>query len=136
MGMVLITHDLGVVASVADEVTVMYAGHAVEQADVTSLFTRPGHPYTRALLRSVPRLDGAGAGDRRRGGRLAVIPGRPPRLGAVLSGCPFRPRCDMAIERCGEDPPLVGWGGHLSRCWRAGELLGEATVNDEAGHDG
>jgi oligopeptide/dipeptide ABC transporter ATP-binding protein len=132
MGLLLITHDLGVVASVADDVTVMYAGHAVEQADVTSLFTRPGHPYTRALLRSVPRLDDAGVGDRRSGGRLAVIPGRPPRLGAVPSGCPFRPRCDMAVDRCVEDPPLVERDGHLSRCWRADELLGDAATTASA----
>ena len=98
MGLVLITHDLGVVATVADDVTVMYAGHAVEQATVQEIFAAPAHPYTRALLRAMPRLERAtDVSNRAKGGRLDVIPGRPPRPGEVAVGCPFHPRCDAAL---------------------------------------
>jgi oligopeptide transport system ATP-binding protein len=126
MGLVLITHDLGVVASVADDVTVMYAGHAVEQATVQEIFAAPAHPYTRALLRSVPRLAADGPpSDKTRGGRLAVIPGRPPRPGEVPVGCPFHPRCDFALDMCRTTtPPLVELpGGRTSRCHVATEVL-------------
>jgi oligopeptide transport system ATP-binding protein len=126
MGLVLITHDLGVVASVADDVTVMYAGHAVEQATVQEIFAAPAHPYTRALLRSVPRLAADGPpSDKTRGGRLAVIPGRPPRPGEVPVGCPFHPRCDFALDMCRTTtPPLVELpGGRSSRCHVATEVL-------------
>ncbi|MFC8598287.1 ABC transporter ATP-binding protein [Isoptericola sp. NPDC057191] len=124
MGLVLITHDLGVVAGVADDVTVMYAGRAVEHAPVRDLYAAPGHPYTRALLRSVPRLDGGG--DRAVGGRLPVVPGRPPAPGRVPEGCPFHPRCDMARDVCRTDvPPLeVVAPGRSSACHFATELLG------------
>ena len=126
MGLVLITHDLAVVASVADDVTVMYAGHAVEQATVEEIFAAPAHPYTRALLRAVPRLaaDGSTA-DKDHGGRLAVIPGRPPRPGEVLVGCPFHPRCDAALDVCRTTaPPLVELrGARTSRCHVATEIL-------------
>ncbi len=88
MGLVLITHDLGVVASVADDVTVMYAGHAVEQATVEEIFAAPAHPYTRALLRSMPRLADDSTADKVEGGRLDVIPGRPPRPGEILERLP------------------------------------------------
>ncbi|MCA5892914.1 ABC transporter ATP-binding protein [Isoptericola sp. NEAU-Y5] len=113
MALVLITHDMGVVAGVADDVTVMYAGRAVEQAPVREIFAAPAHPYTRALLRSVPSLAtrgaAAGAGARAdakaAGGRLDVIPGRPPSPGQVPSGCPFHPRCEVAQDVCRTDPP-------------------------------
>jgi oligopeptide transport system ATP-binding protein len=100
MGMVLITHDLGVVAEVADRIAVMYAGRIVEQADAVTLYGRPAHPYTRGLMASVPRLDGGG-------GPLTPIPGLPPSLGAIPPGCPFHPRCPHAVDRCREEVPLL-----------------------------
>jgi oligopeptide/dipeptide ABC transporter ATP-binding protein len=108
----LITHDLGVVAETADRVQVMYAGRIVETAPVKQLFASPAHPYTQALLASVPRLD------TERSERLPMIPGQPPDLLAMPVGCPFRPRCPHAHDRCGEMP---GWTesepGHAARCW-------------------
>ena len=124
MGLVLITHDLGVVAAVADDVTVMYAGHAVEQATVHEIFAAPAHPYTRALLRAMPRLaDGPSSGQE--GGRLDVIPGRPPRPGEVPLGCPFHPRCDAVLDVCRTTPPplVVLPGGRSSLCHVATEVL-------------
>jgi oligopeptide/dipeptide ABC transporter ATP-binding protein len=124
MGLVLITHDLAVVASVADDVTVMYAGHAVEQATAEEIFAAPAHPYTRALLRAVPRLADGAPADKARGGRLAVIAGRPPRPGEIRVGCPFCPRCDFALDVCRTTaPPLVELGGRNSRCHVATEVL-------------
>jgi oligopeptide/dipeptide ABC transporter ATP-binding protein len=135
MGLVLITHDLGVVATVADDVTVMYAGHAVEQATVAEIFAAPAHPYTRALLRTVPRLAPAGrtsdpGAGKAHGGRLAVIPGRLPRPGEIPSGCPFHPRCDAALDLCRTTaPPLVELaGGRTSLCHVATEILESADV--------
>ena len=124
MGLVLITHDMGVVAGVADDVTVMYAGRAVEHAPVRDLYAAPAHPYTRALLRSVPRLDAPE--DRTVGGRLPVVPGRPPAPGRVPAGCAFHPRCDMARDVCRTDvPPLEDVApGRSSACHFAAELLG------------
>ncbi len=139
MGLVLITHDLGVVATVADDVTVMYAGHAVEQASVHEIFAAPAHPYTRALLRAMPRLTAGGQTsvavvDKAHGGRLAVIPGRPPRPGEVPLGCPFHPRCDAALDVCRTTPPpLVELpGGRSSLCHVATEVLDAGL--QEAGH--
>jgi len=94
LALVLITHDLGVVAGIADRVAVMYAGRIVESAPVRELFAGPAHPYTAALLASVPRLDGALTG------RLAGIEGQPPRPGDERPGCPFAPRCAAAMEQC------------------------------------
>ncbi|MFE6971072.1 ABC transporter ATP-binding protein [Isoptericola sp. NPDC057653] len=124
MGLVLITHDLGVVAGVADDVTVMYAGRAVEHAPVRDLYAAPAHPYTRALLRSVPRLEAGG--DRSVGGRLPVVPGRPPAPGKVPPGCPFHPRCDMVRDVCRTDVPQLDdvAPGRSSACHFATELLG------------
>jgi oligopeptide transport system ATP-binding protein len=135
MGLVLITHDLGVVATVADDVTVMYAGHAVEQATVDETFAAPAHPYTRALLRAVPRLAVEGGPTDTGTARLAVIPGRPPRPGEVPVGCPFHPRCDAVLDVCRTTaPPLVELpGGRTSLCHRATEILEEGLT--EAGHD-
>ena len=100
MGLVLITHDLGVVADVADTIAVMYAGRIVETAPVRDLYRAPAHPYTRGLLESVPRLD-------RKGRELPAIRGLPPNLTAVPAGCPFHPRCPVAREVCRTDrPPL------------------------------
>ena len=110
---VLITHDLGVVAEVCDEVVVMYAGQVVERARVEELFAFPQHPYTVGLLGSLPRLD-------RRRPRLTAIEGAVPNMTAPVPGCRFQGRCPFRIERCAEMPPLAAVDGdHLSRCWRA-----------------
>src|SRR5881296_1861737 len=114
MAVVLITHDLGVVAEQADEVAIMYAGRIVEHASVLDIFERPLHPYTQALLRSMPGL----GGERR--ARLEAIPGQVPDLLHLPSGCHFRDRCSMAIARCAEiDPPLEPKGpGQAAACIR------------------
>ncbi|RKT16099.1 peptide/nickel transport system ATP-binding protein/oligopeptide transport system ATP-binding protein [Streptomyces sp. 1114.5] len=101
MGLILITHDLGVVADVADRIAVMYAGRIVETAPVHELYARPAHPYTRGLLDSIPRLD-------QKGRNLHAIQGLPPSLLRIPEGCAFNPRCDRAQDRCrAELPPLV-----------------------------
>ena len=97
----LVTHDLGVVAGFCDRVAVMYAGKIVEQATTEELFAHPAHPYTESLLRSSPRLDDPSHG------RLYSIPGRPPDLIDLPSGCAFRPRCPYAFERCAEETPSL-----------------------------
>ena len=97
MGLILITHDLGVVADVADRIAVMYAGRIVEQADVYDLYARPAHPYTQGLLESIPRLD-------QKGEVLAAIGGLPPNLTRIPPGCPFNPRCRYAQDVCRHDP--------------------------------
>jgi oligopeptide/dipeptide ABC transporter ATP-binding protein len=108
----LITHDLGVVAEVCERVVVMYAGRIMEDAAVGDLFTRSRHPYTQGLLRSVPTLS-----DTRR--RLYQIPGSVPPAGTIRRGCPFRPRCPLRMDRCAEEmPPLVPHGpAHRAACW-------------------
>jgi peptide/nickel transport system ATP-binding protein len=113
MGMILVTHDLGVVANRADDIAVMYAGRIVEQAPTKDLFSHTRMPYTEALLRSIPRLVDPSHT------RLRAIPGRPPDLAALPEGCPFAPRCPYAQDRCRtEDPPSRTAGaGHLFRCW-------------------
>ena len=110
MSVLLITHDLGIVAQRAQRVIVMYAGQIVEEAPVRELFAAPHHPYTRALLAAVPRL-----GVRR--DRLAAIPGQVPSADAWPTGCRFRVRCPRAFDRCATEPPLYRIGsGHQSRC--------------------
>jgi len=111
---ILITHDLGVVAEVCDEVAVMYAGEVVERASVEALFERPQHPYTVGLLGSVPRLD-------RRAAQLATIEGMVPDMAAPPAGCRFAPRCPFADARCHrERPPIVALAGdRWSRCFYA-----------------
>jgi oligopeptide/dipeptide ABC transporter ATP-binding protein len=113
MAMIWITHDLGVVAGMADRVIVMYAGYIVEEAIVDDLYERPQHPYTLALLAALPRVD------HRRDGRLKSIPGAPPNLLMAPRGCPFAPRCDYVIDRCRtEMPPLFPVAaGHKTACW-------------------
>jgi len=111
---ILITHDLGVVADVADEIIVMYAGRVVEQAAKRKLFYDPQMPYTWGLLGSIPRLD------RPRMERLHSIEGTPPSLINLPRGCKFRPRCPHAFDKCNEEPALenrVEDPGHLDRCW-------------------
>ncbi|OAR24652.1 methionine ABC transporter ATP-binding protein [Streptomyces sp. ERV7] len=104
MGLILITHDLGVVADVADRIAVMYAGRIVEEAPVHEIYKAPAHPYTKGLLESIPRLD-------QKGQELYAIKGLPPNLMHIPSGCAFHPRCPMAQDVCRTDvPPL----GHVS----------------------
>jgi oligopeptide transport system ATP-binding protein len=98
MGLILITHDLGVVADVADRIAVMYAGRIVEEADAFELYAQPAHPYTKGLLESIPRLD-------QKGETLDAIGGLPPNLMHIPPGCPFNPRCHYAQDICRVDPP-------------------------------
>ncbi len=113
MAVIWITHDLGVVAGIADRVVVMYAGFIVEEARVNALYEHPCHPYTNALLGALPRVD------RRRDRRLKSIPGAPPSLLVEPHGCPFVLRCECAIERCkAENPPLAPISPtHRIACW-------------------
>lgn len=114
MAVIWITHDLGVVAELADEVVVMYAGYVVEEADVFQLYENPQHPYTKFLLKSLPRVD-----DSRRGERLETIPGFPPDGITVMPGCPLVPRCKFAVERCKRENPILDSvdDGHKIACW-------------------
>lgn len=118
---ILITHDLGVVAEMADRVLVMYAGRKVEEADVIDLFERPQHPYTRGLMRSVPRVTGVDDGEVE---RLSDIPGIVPALTNLPSGCVFADRCPFVTERCRREyPPLIERGTrHLAACWESENL--------------
>ena len=113
IAIIWITHDLGVLAGLADRVVVMYAGEIVERADVGSLYGSPQHPYTRGLLRTLPKLDGT------RDDRLATIPGQPPHLAEIPRGCPFASRCPHAFDACRrENPPLLPVrSGHEVACW-------------------
>ena len=122
MGLILITHDLGVVAQTAQRVVVMYAGKKVEEADVDTLFARPRHPYTRGLMASIPAVPTL---ESKGNNRLAEIPGTVPALTRLPQGCAFAPRCALAIDRChAEYPPLQDFGGpHLAACWRAEETM-------------
>ena len=115
MAVVWVTHDLGVVARIVDNVVVMYAGRVVERAPARRLFARPSHPYTLALLGSLPH---AGTGHRQ---PLTQIGGTPPDPSRLEPGCPFRPRCPFQVERCAEEePPLLDRGlGSFAACWRA-----------------
>jgi peptide/nickel transport system ATP-binding protein len=114
-GIILVTHDLGVVADIADRIVVMYSGRVVEQGTLDELFYDPQHPYTWGLLGSITRVD------RDRSARLPAIPGLPPSLLKPPQGCHFRPRCPHAFSRCTEVPELKGHlpdaPSHLDRCW-------------------
>src|SRR5215813_3822361 len=120
-GLILITHDLGVVVQTAQLVIVMYAGKKVEEASVDDLFADPRHPYTRGLMASMPAVISLGA---KTDVRLTEIPGMVPSLTNLPPGCAFAPRCPLAIERCQQEyPPLQDFGGHhRAACWRAAEL--------------
>jgi peptide/nickel transport system ATP-binding protein len=122
MALILITHDLGVVAQTAQRVIVMYAGKKVEEASVETLFADPRHPYTRGLMASIPAVPSL---QDKGEARLAEIPGTVPSLTNLPNGCAFAPRCSLAIARCRQEyPPLQNWGGdHLAACWRAGEMV-------------
>ena len=118
MGLILITHDLGVVADVADKISVMYAGRIMEQAQVHDLYANPAHPYTLGLLESIPRVD-------LKGQELASIKGLPPNLMSIPAGCEFSPRCKFAQQLCHDERPAlisVGAGRH-SACHFAREVL-------------
>jgi oligopeptide transport system ATP-binding protein len=123
MGLILITHDLGVVADVADRIAVMYAGRIVEQAEVYGLYARPAHPYTKGLLESIPRLD-------QKGQTLAAIGGLPPNLMRIPAGCSFNPRCAYAQDVCRVDPPPLREvrPGRLSACHFSELLLDDSPA--------
>jgi oligopeptide/dipeptide ABC transporter ATP-binding protein len=115
MSVMMVTHDLGVVAHLCDRVAVMYAGRIVETAPTRELFANPRHPYTRALLACLPRVDGPMEA-------LASIEGQPPDLARLPAGCRFAPRCPMAIDACARYPEDVVIGDdHRASCWRADE---------------
>jgi oligopeptide/dipeptide ABC transporter ATP-binding protein len=119
MAIMIITHDLGVVAEIAHRVTVMYAGVVVENADVNSLFAKPLHPYTQGLIASLPRLDAELE-------RLHVIPGVVPNLLNLPNGCRFHPRCPQCMEVCRhKEPPLIPQGAVEVRCWLYAEGVKE-----------
>ncbi|MCL2091378.1 MAG: ABC transporter ATP-binding protein [Micrococcales bacterium] len=127
-GLLLVSHDLGVVAGWADRVAVMYAGHVVEQAPTTDLFAAPRMPYTIGLLRAVP--------DPRAARRLVPVPGEPPTAGWSGPGCAFAPRCPVAQPRCAQERPRLGGDqqalpAHLAACWRADELVGGTLSLDD-----
>ena len=124
VAMLIITHNLGVVARYADRVNVMYAGRIIERASAAELYAAPRHPYTLGLLRSVPRLDEP------RRARLAPIEGQPPDMTRLPPGCSFAPRCAFRVDRCLEmAPPLeIVSPAHLSACWEAARLAKEVPV--------
>ncbi|GMV82372.1 MAG: ABC transporter ATP-binding protein [Planctomycetota bacterium] len=115
LALLLITHDLGVVAEMAQRTCVMYAGKIVETASTIEVFSRPLHPYTQGLMRARPEPGSSQHGRK----RLAVIPGRVPAATAFKDDCRFRPRCPLAVERCGQEPPLNDFGqAHRAACWQ------------------
>lgn len=127
---IVITHDLGVVAGMADRIIVMYAGRMMEEAPSGALFYTPSHPYTVGLLRSVPRLDKGGSA------RLIPIEGRPPNVAKPIPGCPFAPRCVWAQDQCHKafPEPVEFEDGHVVHCWRAREVR-QADLGTEATAD-
>jgi oligopeptide/dipeptide ABC transporter ATP-binding protein len=122
LALIFITHNLGIVAKMCDQLAVMYAGKVVEAGPVRQIFSAPAHPYTQALLNSIPRMS-----DSRR--RLTAIDGQPPDLASVTPGCAFAPRCPSAIERCrtAAPPEFTGGDGRRLRCW----LTAPGTVSAE-----
>ena len=124
VALVIITHNLGVVARYADRVNVMYAGKIVERGRARQVYHQPAHPYTLALLQSMPRLD------RPRQERLEPIEGQPPDLALLDGGCAFRPRCRFAIGRCAREIPLLlpVAADHLAACWRKRDAPGEEAA--------
>jgi oligopeptide/dipeptide ABC transporter ATP-binding protein len=112
IAMLFISHNLDLVAEICDRTFVMYAGSVVESGPVETLFAAPKHPYTRQLLRCIPRLDWAT-------GPMPTIPGLPPRAGELPTGCAFAPRCDVADARCEGRPPIWREPGHMAVCWKA-----------------
>jgi oligopeptide/dipeptide ABC transporter ATP-binding protein len=130
VAILMITHNLGVVARYADRVNVMYAGKIVERATAREIYANPRHPYTLGLLRSVPRLDEP------RRAKLVPIPGQPPDLSRLPAGCSFAPRCAFVVDRCREQvPPLAplsaSGADHVSACWLAEDLPNLARAEGE-----
>jgi oligopeptide/dipeptide ABC transporter ATP-binding protein len=126
--LIMITHDLGVVADIADDVMVMYAGRAAEKGSKHNLFYEPHHPYTKGLLESIPRSSGAGA-------RLRPIPGQPPSLINLPSGCKFHPRCSYVLDQCVTEEPALRQIGksfsHSSACWLPADAAGLGDQAEE-----
>jgi oligopeptide transport system ATP-binding protein len=124
VAMLIITHNLGVVARYADRVNVMYAGRIIERGTAAEIYARPRHPYTLGLLRSVPRLDEPMRA------KLDPIEGQPPDLTRLPPGCAFAPRCAYRVERCSEMPALEACGDakHMSACWQSGQLAKKAAA--------
>jgi oligopeptide transport system ATP-binding protein len=122
VSLLIITHNLGVVARYADRVNIMYAGKIVERGTARDIYRNPSHPYTLGLLNSVPRLDLP------RKEKLEPVEGQPPDLANLPPGCAFRERCQFAVERCAEETPLLRsiGQGHLSACLAAEALLSRA----------
>ena len=123
MAVVMITHDLGVVAEICDRVAVMYAGRIVEAADVATLFERPSHPYTRALMGSMPAMH-------ENAERLTEIPGMVPAPSELGRACAFAPRCSFAVERCGAEAPILATDadGHAVACFEAARVAADPHV--------
>ena len=124
VALIIITHNLGVVARYADRVNVMYAGKIVETGTAEEIYHNPKHPYTLALLKSVPRLD------QTRRAKLDPVEGQPPDLARLDDGCPFRPRCRFAVDRCARENPVLEEvsPGHRSACWEKQNLAGIEKV--------
>ena len=125
VAMLIITHNLGVVARYADRVNVMYAGRIIERATAAELYANPRHPYTLGLLHSVPRLDEP------RRARLHPIDGQPPDLSRLPPGCAFAPRCSYRVARCDSEAPVLtpaGPGGHVAACWESVRLVRKAAA--------
>jgi oligopeptide/dipeptide ABC transporter ATP-binding protein len=124
VALIIITHNLGIVARYADRVNVMYAGRIIESGTAHDIYHHPRHPYTLALLRSVPRID------QPRRARLDPVQGQPPDLARLGAGCAFHPRCGFAVVRClSQAPPLerIDDGDHLAACWEAGTVAASLT---------
>ena len=127
MALMVISHDLGVIAALCDRAQVMYAGRIAERTDVATLLSRPAHPYSAALIRLVPKLD------QRVHHRLRPIPGSPPMAIGTEPGCRFAPRCEFRQEQCAQTPPVLEVGaGHLSACWFADSLVHDLAAEDTA----
>lgn len=125
MSVMLITHDLGVIAEMCDRVVVMYAGQIVESTDVRTLFNNAKHPYTQGLLSSLPKPN-------QRKGELNTIPGNVPRPDELPNGCKFAPRCPKAFDKCWEEqPPLLNLEDQACRCW-----LYQDVYQEEVSHNG
>ncbi len=131
VALIVITHNLGVVARYADRVNIMYAGKIIERGTALEIYSNPRHPYTVGLLKSVPRLD------QPRKSKLEPIEGQPPDLVNLPPGCAFRARCRWAIDKCATDlPPLMQTGdGHWSACWQS-DLLGASALDADASTNG
>jgi oligopeptide/dipeptide ABC transporter ATP-binding protein len=127
LALIFITHNLGIVAKMCDQLAVMYAGRVVEQGPVRQIFKAPAHPYTRALLSSIPRMS-----DGRQ--RLTAIDGQPPDLSALPPGCAFAPRCSSAFDPCraAEPPEVVGVENSRVRCWLAAPGAGRGNAGNGA----